>query len=302
MMSRQSGSGSTEMALNARRVDFTSSVNGKGYRLLISEPAGDPPEGGWPVLYLIDGSLHFGITVDTARIQARWPDTVDAVIVGIAYQTDSVVKALTVRNHDLTPPTSREVTDSGWQKHMGATPDDYGGMDAFLRMIEEEAKPRVQELVRVNAADETLMGHSLGGLTTLATLLRTPNAFRQYVAISPSIWVNDRWVLGFLDAFVAMVQAGAVNARLLLSAGEFEGADPPFPPLPRHDPPMTEEVYAEMSRSCRMTGNLLEVMERLEPLRGPRFEVQSVVHAQEDHRSVVPAGIARGIYFSMYRP
>lgn len=290
------------MAINARRVDFTSAINGKDYRLLISEPAGDPPAAGWPVVYLIDGNLHFGIAVDTTRIQARWPDTVDAVIVGIAYQTDSTLTALSVRNHDLTPPTPREVTDNGWQRHMGATPEDYGGIDAYLRMIEEEAKPLVGKHVRVDAGDETLIGHSLGGLTTLAALLRTPGTFRQYVAISPSIWVNNRWVLGFVDTFVDRVRAGEVTARVLISTGEWEETDPPFPPLPRTGTTMTQPVYEEMIQSCRMVGNPAELAERLTSVAGGTFDVKFVVHAEEDHRSVVPAGIARAIYYTLYRP
>lgn len=293
---------STEMAINARRLDFTSAVNGKRYRLLVSEPAGDPPAAGWPVVYLIDANLHFGIAVDTARIQERWPDTREAVIVGIAYQTDSVIEALRVRTHDLTPPTPREVTDSGWQRNMGAAPDDYGGMDAYLRMLEEEVRPRVRALLPTDPADETLMGHSLGGLTTLAALLRTPGGFRNYVAISPSIWVNERWVLGFVDAFMGRARAGEVTARLLLSTGEYEESDPPFPPLPRRNPPMSEEVYGAMIRDTRMVSNPAELAERLEPVRGGGFDFSFVVHPQEDHRSVVPAGIARGIFYSLYRP
>lgn len=293
---------STEMALNARRIDFTSAVNGKDYRLLVSEPVGAPPASGWPVVYLIDGSLHFGIAVDTARVQERWPDTRNAVIVGIAYPTDSVDKALRIRTHDLTPPTSRAVTDSSWQKHMGATPDDYGGMDAYLRMIEEEVKPRVREIARTDPDDETLIGHSLGGLTTLASLFRRPGEFRNYVAISPSIWVNDRWILGFVGAFAERVRAGGVAARLLLSTGEWEESVPPFPPLPRTGAPMTADIYEQMIRDCRMVSNPAELAGRLEPLRNDDFDMSYYVHLQEDHRSVVPAGIARGIFFSLYRP
>ncbi|WP_375398008.1 alpha/beta hydrolase [uncultured Sphingomonas sp.] len=294
---------STEMAVNAARVDFTSAINGKQYRLFISEPVGEPPAAGWPVVYLIDGNLHFGIAVDTARIQARWPDTVDCVVVGIGYQTDNVGTALTVRNHDLTPPTPVAVTGSGWQQAMGATPADYGGMDDYLRMVEAEVKPRVAERVRVDPGDQTLMGHSLGGLTTLAALFRTPAAFNQYVAISPSIWVNGRWVLGFVDAFAERVRAGEVSARLLLSTGEWEEADPPRPPLPAAGiRNMTREVYAAMTADCRMVGNPTELAERLAPLCEHGLDLQFVVHPDEDHRSVVPAGIARGICYSMYRP
>ena len=45
-----------------------------------------------------------------------------------------------------------------------------------------------------------------------------------------------------------------------------------------------------------------QLTERLKPLCGPNFDMKFVIHREEDHRSVVPAGIAGGIYFSQYRP
>ncbi|WP_195908425.1 alpha/beta hydrolase [Novosphingobium sp. Gsoil 351] len=291
---------STEMALNAHRIDFTSEINGTGYRLLISEPAGDPPPEGWPVVYLIDGNLHFGISVDTARVQERWPEVREAVIVGIAYQTDSVAKALQVRTYDLTPATPLAVTERGWMRSMGAKPEDFGGIDDYLRIVEEEVKPRVRAYTRVSA-DDTLMGHSLGGLTTLYAILRHPASFRQYVAVSPSIWVNDRWVLQFVDGFIEAVKSGAVEARFLLSTGELEEADPPFPPYPVTGFPSSEENYVEMTRSCGMVTYPSELAARLKALRAPGFDFKFVIHPDEDHRTVVPAGIARGIFYTMFR-
>jgi predicted alpha/beta superfamily hydrolase len=293
---------STEMAINAKRIDFTSKVNGKDYRLLISEPAGEPPAEGWPVVYLIDGSLHFGITVDTMRIQACWPETQDAVIVGIAYQTDSVQTALAVRVHDLTPPMTREVLESSWIKDMPVGPEGYGGQAAYLRMIEEEAKVLTAQHARINASDQTLIGHSLGGLTSLTVLFSNPAMFQRYVAISPSIWYANRWVLTLVDAFEEKVRSGAVNARLFLSTGEFEEIDPPFPPFPKAKMPMPEEVFKAMMLDCAMVTLPAQLTERLKPLCGARFDMKFVIHKDEDHRSVVPAGIAGGIYYTQYRP
>lgn len=293
---------STEMAINAKRIDFTSKVNGKDYRLLISEPGGDPPAGGWPVVYLIDGNLHFGITVDTMRIQGRWPETSDAVIVGIGYQTESVATALAVRNHDLTPPISRDVLEGGWMRNMGATPEGFGGQADYLRMIEEEAKPLTAQHARIDPTDQTLIGHSLGGLTALTALFSNPGSFQRYVAISPSIWFSNRWVLGLVDGFIEQVKAGSVTARLFLSTGEFEEIEPAYPPYPKQGLPVPKEAFDEMMRDSAMVTEPTMLAKRLEPLRGDNFDFKYVIHTGEDHRSVVPAGIAGGIYYTMYRP
>ena len=61
---------SREMALNALRIDFRSAIRQRDYRLMVSIPNAPAPDNGYPVVYLIDGNLHFGIAVDTMRIQA----------------------------------------------------------------------------------------------------------------------------------------------------------------------------------------------------------------------------------------
>jgi uncharacterized protein len=293
---------STEMAVNAKRIDFTSKVNGKNYRLFISVPAGDAPEAGWPVVYLIDGNLHFGITVDTARIQACWPDTLDAVIVGIGYQTDSVQEALQVRNHDLTPEIPQEVIDGGWMKGMGTGSEGYGGQAAYLQMIEEDVKPLVAANFPVSASDTILMGHSLGGLTTLAAMLTAPESFSNFAAISPSIWFSNGSVLEHFDGFAAKIRGGA-KARLFMSTGEFEEIRPMRPHFPKQKPmPIDEAAMQAMLDDCRMITYPTQLARRFDEITGDHFVYRFVVHAEEDHRSVVPAGIAGGICFSLYRP
>lgn len=293
---------STEMAVNAHRLDYISSITGRPYRLFVSVPSGTPPAPGWPVVYLIDANLHFGIAVDTARIQQCWPDTRNAVIVGIGYQTGSVQQALTIRNKDLTPETSEAWTRRGWQASMKADHRSFGGVEPYIRMLIEEVPGLVAHFAPIDADDKTLIGHSLGGLTALTIFLRWPEAFGQYVAISPSIWMTDRWVLQFVDAFVARAETGAIKARILLSAGEHEEAVTLFPPLPSQNSPMSQATYETMTRDCAMVTNAAALTARLGPLKDKGVDAQFVVHPGEDHRSVVPAGIARGIYFSLYRP
>jgi predicted alpha/beta superfamily hydrolase len=287
----------TEMALDALRIDFRSSINGRDYRLFISVPAAPAPPQGHPVLYLIDGNLHFGIAVDTARIQGCWPDVSDPVIVGIGYPTHSISEALRVRNRDLTMPPRAEWITGGWRGVMGLGPEQFGGMDDYLRVIDEEVKPRVAAVVPIDAKDQTLMGHSLGGLTTLHALFRRPGSFQQYVAISPSIWMNESSLLDCVPAFVRRARDGEVQARLLISVGALEGDVRAM--SPGVAPPAPEQVFREMAEECRMVLNVQELGAQLDGL--PGLEVQIVVHAGDDHNMVPPAGIARGIRFAFRR-
>ena len=287
---------SSEMALNALRVDFTSRVNGRDYRLFVSVPSTPPPPGGFSVLYLIDGNLHFGIAVDTARIQSRWPDVRDPVVVGIGYPTANVAEALTLRNIDLTSPIAPEHLASGWIADMGSKAQDFGRVDDYLRMVQEDVKPRVAELADIDAADQTLVGHSLGGLTTLRALFLHPSSFQQYVAISPSIWWDRCAILAHEAAFADLARAGSVVARVMLSVGADESTA-------RHVPGMavSEDAMRAMTEECRMVPNTVELGARLAALGAPGLDVSTVVHAGDDHNMVPPAGIARGVMYTMRR-
>jgi hypothetical protein len=50
-----------------------------------------------------------------------------------------------------------------------------------------------------------------------------------------------------------------------------------------------------------MVPNVEELGVRLSALANSQFEVETLVHAGDDHNMVPPAGIARGIKFSMRR-
>lgn len=286
-----------EMALNARIIDFKSQVNGRAYRLFVSIPTRRPvPAEGHSVLYLIDGNLHFGIAVDTARIQACWPDVIDPVVVGIGYPTDSVSQALDLRMIDLTTPISEERLQQGFIAKMPRPSEGWGGMDNYFRVIEEEVKPRVEAMVAINRQDQVLMGHSLGGLTTLHALFRHTASFQQFVSISPSIWFNDRAVLAHEAAFSERVRAGQVKARALITVGGLESTFRFVPGLPA-----SEQDFRDMTEECRMVPNTTELGARLAALGAPGLHVETVVHDGDDHNMVPPAGIARGVRFAFRR-
>ena len=289
---------SSEMALNAQQIDFRSAIRQRDYRLMVSIPNKPAPKEGHPVVYLIDGNLHFGIAVDTMRIQACWPDTRDAVIVGIGYPTDRVTDALTLRMDDLTTPLQECLASTPWYRKMPPPPNGYGKMDDYLRMIDEEIKPRVAEIVSVDMSDQTLMGHSLGGLTTLHALFRRTASFQHFVAIAPSIWYNDREVLDHEAGFVERVRAGEARARALISVGELESTLR-YPSVGADKLPASKDDFQQMVDYCRMVPNTQELGARLAAEQRPGFTVQTVVHMGDDHNMVPPAGIARGIRFAL---
>jgi uncharacterized protein len=298
-----------------RRIDFTSSANGNRYSLLIALPDGPPPPQGYPVVYVIDGVLHFGAATEAARGTGR-----PAVVVGLSYPFDDVrfvAKALSkpipaagaevsfadeqaaigvTRDRDLTPPTSREYLASlpiPLDMSLGA-----GGADAFLKMIELDVKPRIAAMVPVDAHDQALVGHSLGGLTVLRALFTEPKAFRTFVAASPSIWWNNRSVLVDEAAFGEEVRRGTIAPRVLITVGGREQTTPKVPEAAH----MTQERFNELIQSIAAVDNANNLAARLKVLKGASdYAVESVVFADEGHVSVEQAAISRAINFALQR-
>jgi len=302
----------------SRRIDFTSSVNGISYTLFVALPLAPPPRAGYPVVYVLDGWDNFGSATDAARGDG------DVVVVGILYPVDDaafIAKTLNkpkrlsgevsppeidqaiqiLRTFDLTPPTSEAAMKAQKallkaEKAPGFNELKAGGVDAFLQVIETEIKPKIHALLKVDAGNEALYGHSLGGLAVLRALFTEPSAYRTFIAASPSIWWDDRSILQGEAGFTEKVLAGVAAPRVLITAGGLEQHTPAFI-YPGMD--ITQEQVDALVRKHRMVDNAMELGQRLAGLKGPPgYEVKTAVFADETHSSVEQAAVSRGVHFA----
>jgi predicted alpha/beta superfamily hydrolase len=120
----------------------------------------------YDVLYVLDGgNWNTGLIKQVQRFvegEAYMPPTIIVSVLGID------------RNKDLTP-THLE----GWKTS--------GGADKFLSFIKTELIPYVNKTYPSNG-DNTLWGHSLGGLFVIYAMLNEPKTFKSYIAVDPSLW------------------------------------------------------------------------------------------------------------------
>lgn len=147
------------------------------------------PDLRFPVLYLEDGQnlfdaatsfipgmyWHIGETADTLIAQGAIQPL---IIVGI-YNTDK-------RLNEYTPTRDKKLG--------GGRADKYG------RMLVEELKPFIETNYRTLHEPENigLGGSSLGGLLTIYLGLKYPNIFGKLAILSPSVWWNQRAILGYV--------------------------------------------------------------------------------------------------------
>ena len=190
----------------ARQYDIVSRINGQIYRLMVGLPERTDPAVTYPVFYVLDGNENFGTAIAMARRLHGCCEVPPAIVVGIGYPTDDRGELSRRRAFDLTLSLSSM-----------ANGVEYGGADAFLRVLEEELKPFVAAHYWVNPDKQIIFGHSFAGLTALHAMFRNPNAFAVYNLSSPSIWWNGRKVLRDEAAFSERVREGSVRAGLLIT-------------------------------------------------------------------------------------
>jgi len=197
--------------------DMTSAT-GRTYRIFVSRPAGEAPEGGYPVLYVLDGNAMFAGFAEARRIQGFGGRDLDKmIVVGIGHPGDQVYDAR--RMEDFTGPLVTPALKQLYAKYPS------GGRDAFRAFLLGELKPAIAKRYRVHPQRQALYGHSLGGLFALHLFYAHPGAFDTIVAASPSIWWDDQAILSEEAAWRTRAEKDAKLARrtrLLLIAGEFE--------------------------------------------------------------------------------
>ena len=137
----------------------------------------------YPVLYLLDGDVHFHSVTGVLQMLSTG--------VGGTYAIpEMIVIAIPVANRrrDLTPT---RVTKDPYGNPLPPGWDITGGNPNFLQFLKSELIPHVDSAYRT-APYRLFVGHSLGGLAVLNALYTIPETFNAYVAIDPTLWFDDR--------------------------------------------------------------------------------------------------------------
>lgn len=139
----------------------------------------------YPVVYLLDGEYNFnyvaGLLDQMSSISGQIPEM---ILVGISDKG-------TNRYRDN---MTSEMEDDLFNEKSG-------NANSFMLFLENELKVAVSEKFRT-LPYEILIGHSMGGLFTINCLLRKPDFFDAYLAISPSLWVNDNIIENKADSLL----------------------------------------------------------------------------------------------------
>jgi predicted alpha/beta superfamily hydrolase len=274
--------------------DMASANTGRTYRIFVFKPTSAPPPSGYSLVLVTDGNFAFPIAAATNAFLGIRGET--ALIVGVGYPVENSAggEILRLRNRDFTPPTPLSAIWSA-QGQPPPSADDYGGSEGFYRFLTEELRPAIARAYPIDASRETLYGDSLGGLFVLGVLFTYPEAYRSFVAASPSIWWNDRAVLADEAEFVRRVESREIAPRVPITIGANEQDAPVTPP-----PGMTLADAEERIRRARMVDNAAELAERLRQVDGgPGYAARFQLFESEDHLTAVAPSINRALVFAL---
>lgn len=263
------------------------------YKLFVAHPQFPVPAGQpIPVVYALDANASFGTVVDAARMLQLGREMPACYVVGIGYRMGGLFDTLGVRSRDYTPTRFRRFEEAypriaGWPGTLTT-----GGADNFLRFIREELKPWVAAtLPGADSADATLTGASFGGLFATYALLQAPDTFQRYVACSPSLLYDDRVMLQ-LEGRCAATRSD-LDARVFYACGGLENEADMLKALDVL-PPAMRDLHVSLWRP-QMLELMQPFVQTLARRNYPGLRLSSHVFEGENHMSVYPAAVCRGL-------
>lgn len=246
-------------------------VSGRQYEVYVALPKSyaASPGRSYPVLYVTDAPYAFPlIRAISRRVGDSGQGLEDFIIVGLSYAAGDAPPYS--RNRDYTPvPT----TDA-----KAARTGPYGGAEGYRVYIRDQVLPFIEGKYRADPARRTYMGHSYGALLGLHTLFTEPTTFSRYILGSPSLWYASHHMMKVEEDHAA--RAKDLPADVFLYIGGYEAV---------------RKGDSRYNQDFDMVADMQTFEQRLKSRGYPNFRVASIVLDEEDHMTVFPPGLTRGL-------
>lgn len=253
--------------------------SGRIYPLYIALPPDYPARPGhrFPVLFVTDAPYAFPLV---RAITSRLP-LENFILVGLGYAEGETRQFSRRRDYTPTPHGDVDAVSD-----MPGRPVRYGEADAYARHITTEILPYVATHFRADMNRLTYAGHSYGGLFGAHILLTRPETFQKYILLSPSLWYGRHVILARERAWA--MRHRHMPAEVFLAIGSNETT-----PVPDEEP-RRDSAYD-------MVGDMQRFEAQLREHAYEGLTVTSAVIPDEDHLSVYPAAITRGLKWAFER-
>jgi len=185
---------------------FHSEIVNEDYRLYIYLPKSySSTSQDYKVVYQLDGDEQTQKTAALSEELIANNKMEEVIIVGIGYKNE--IK----RERDYTPTASAVNTNGG-------------GASNFYRFLVEELIPKINSEYRTDVNNNTLKGHSLGGLFAIYALFQhgksESESFKNFIIESGSLFYGDGIVFQYEQDFAKMNSDFPV--KMFVSVGSLE--------------------------------------------------------------------------------
>lgn len=194
---------------------FHSQIIDDNFYLYISLPDNyDKSDEKYPVLYLLDGDVAFGMATSIARYLQFGNTIPELIIVGIGYNAMKKSNGnMRNRDYSISPKRGRSGT---------------GGAPKFREFLKVELFPYIENIYRASPEDRTINGYSLGALFAIYTLFTEPDLFNNYIIGSPHLSWDDYRIFNIQEE--AFEKMDDIEARIFISVGSEEDEEKYFNP------------------------------------------------------------------------
>jgi len=168
--------------------EVKSKINDVEYELIINYPYSYNQDTTkcYPVVYITDGFYDFPLVSNIYGCLFYDKRIPECFIVGFSYKGN--VDYGSLRMHDYLPVIFGD-------SKLG------GGAAEFLKVIENDFIPYMENNFRVTKSWRGLGGSSAGGMFVLYSMFTNPDLFNAYISISPALELNNNWMFEFENEY-----------------------------------------------------------------------------------------------------
>ncbi len=206
----------TSTAFKTITKDYSSKQTGDKYKIVITLPKdyNSSPSKTFPVVYYADATLISGQkTKKIAQELMESKKIKSCILVGIGHYGNYSMK----RQRDYIQ--AHQKSNGDWY----SDDKEYGQSQKFYQFLNKELLPHIEKNYRASSSNRTFSGHSLSGLFCVYSMLQPNKIFKNYMALSPSIWANYQNLFSFERLYFA--ESKQLKANLLITAGGLEIAN-----------------------------------------------------------------------------
>jgi predicted alpha/beta superfamily hydrolase len=239
---------------------INSKILGEDRRIWIHIPASNggnkiKDRGRYPVVYLLDGAVNFNSVVAITEHMSEASLCPPMIVVGIIQSN---------RLSELTTGTEKEF------------PGFVGNGEKFMSYITKELIPHIDANYPTTSY-KTFIGHSVGGLTVVNTLIHEPSLFNSYISLDGALWWNKHNVVK--EAIPLLKSQNFKDKKLYMAmANRLErGVD-------------TLSVQKDTSGSTDLIRSNLELIKVLNTNKANQLQYKYKFYENDNHPSIRLAG------------